>query len=359
MMQFFRKNVRSIMLVVVVLFVVSCFAGYGMYNPGRGGAGDGNRDYAVAKINGKKIMRSQLETEVAQLLKNMGMEGNITSDDYPAIRKSVLEQMGIMAELEKELASRNIKVIPASVDEAYSNIEANFPTKEIFMQQMQQAGVDEKQLKENITEQLKQRMLFDQVMADVSIDQTEIRSFYDTMAAVNSPMVTKQAGFDMNLAHFGTMQAAQKAYNEVSGGKKWDEVMGSAKSGDVLDFTPYDAPVFIATEQLPDTVAYLKTQPMNTPTKPVEIGSDDILIAIKRKEQKSGTAPFDEISGDVEMMLRGQKGQQLQSQFIQDMKSRANIEILDEDLFKTPEPSKAEDEGSAEKSEDLAVSADE
>ncbi len=349
------------MLVIVVLFVVSCFAGYGMYSGGgRSASGDGTRDYAVAKVDGKKIMRSALETEVAQLLQNMGMAGNITSDDYPAIRKSVLDQMAIMAELEKEIASRGIKVTPASVDEAYNSVESSFPTKEIFLQQMQQAGLDEKKLKENITEQLRQRMLFDQVMAGVSIDQTEIRSFYDTMAAVNSPMVTKQAGFNMNLAHFSNMQAAQKAYDEVSAGKKWDDAMKSAKSGDVLDFIPYEAPVFIPTAQLTDKAAYLKTQPLNTVTKPVEIASGDFLLGIKRTEQKEGTAPFDEISGDVEMMLRGQKGQQLQSKFIQDMKSRANIEILDEDLFKTPEPAivKSGDVNNAGESDDQAASAD-
>lgn len=365
MMQFFRKNVRSIMLVIVVLFVVSCFAGYGMYSGGGRGASDGNRDYAVAKVDGKKIMRSKIETDVAQLLQSMGMGQNVTSEDYPAIRKSVLEQMAIMAELEKEIKSRNIKVVPASVDEAYAGIQSSFPTQEIFMQQMQQAGLDEKKLKENITEQLKQRMLFDEVMAEVSVDQTEVRSYYDTMKAVNSPTLAKQAGFTMNLAHFSNQSAAQKAYDDVSAGKKWDDTMKAAKSGDVLDFIPYEMPVFIPTAQLTDKAAYLKSAPMNAVTKPVEIASGDFMLAIKRTEQKAGTASFDEISGDIEMMLRGQKGQALQSKFIQDLKARASIEILDEELFKTPEPASAdvepaesEDVTDEVESADEAVSAD-
>ena len=355
------------MLVVVVLFVVSCFAGYGMYSGGgRSASGDGTRDYVVAKVDGKKIMRSKLEQDVAQLLQSTGMIQNVTSEDYPAIRQSVLEQMAIIAELEKEIKSRNIKIIPASIDEAYSGIQASFPTQEIFMQQMQQAGLDEKQLKENITEQLKQRMLFDEVMSEVSVDQTEVRSYYDTMAAVSSPSLAKQAGFTMNLAHFSNQGAAQKAYADVSAGKKWDDTMTAAKSGDVLDFIPYEAPVFIPAEQLTDKAAYLKNAPMNAVTKPVEIASGDYLLAIKRTEQKAGTASFNEISADIEMMLRGQKGQALQSKFIQDLKARSSIEILDEELFKTPEtasadlnPEAAADDATAEpEAEDEAVSAD-
>lgn len=337
MMRFFRKNVRSIMLVVVVLFVVSCFAGYGMYG-GRGQSGSA-RDYAVAKIGGnRKIMLSKLEEEVARQLQNMGMAQNISPDDYPDIRKNVLEQMAIMAEIEKEIKSRNIKVLPASVDEAYSGIQASFPTREIFLQQLEQAGFDEKKIKEDIAEQLKQRTLFEEVVGVVSVDQAEIRSYYDTMAAVNAPSLTKQAGFTMNLAHFSNRDAAQRAYDGASSGQKWDDVMAAVKSGDLLDFVPYDLPVFIQTAQLTDKVAYLENAPMNVVTKPVEIANGDYMIAIKRTEQKAGTATLDESSADIEMMVRAQKEQSLQLQFIQDLKSRVVIEILDKKLFEKPEP---------------------
>lgn len=351
------------MLVIVVLFVVSCFA---MYGPRAGGSpSSGGRDYAVAKVDGKKVMISKIEQDVAQMLQNMGMNQSVSSEDLPAFRTSILEQMAIMAELEKEIKSRNIKVTPNLVDDAFENIQASFPTREIFLQQMQQAGLDEKKLRENITEQLKQRMLFEDVVAGVSIDKTEIRSQYDTLAAIDSPNLVKQAGFTMNLAHFSSLEAAQKAFNEITGGKKWDDSMKEAKSGDVLEFIPYDAPVFIAAEQLSNEAAYLKNQPMNTVSKPVEIASGDYLMAIKRTEQKAGKATFDEISGDIEMMLRGQRGQSLQSQFIQDLKNRAVIEILDKEFFKTPEPitkgvseDVAETEENKPKSDKKAVSGD-
>lgn len=355
MMQFFRKNTRSIMLVIVVVFVVSCFAMYGTSNP-RGSAG--GRDYAVAKVDGKKIMYSRLEQDVAQMLQSMGgMQPNVTSEDMPAIRVNVLDQIAILAEIEKEIKARGIKIRPESVDEAYDSIAASFPTREIFMQQMQQAGVDEKKLKENLTRQLRQNALFEEIVAEVSIDKAEVRSYYDTMSAVNAPMLMKQEGFTMVMAHFANLESATKAYDDINGGKKWDDVMNGAKSGDVLEFIPYDAPVFIPTAQLTEQASFLRTQALNAVSKPIEIDAGDYMLAIKRTEQKAGTASFDEISGDIERMLRGQKGQALQSKFIQDMKNRSVIEILDNELFKVSEPTD-EPETEATDSGEQAASGD-
>lgn len=336
MMQFFRKNTRSIMLVVVVLFVVSCFA---MYNPrGERSSASAARDHAVAKVDGKKVMASKIEQDIARIFENQGMSQNITSEDLPAIRSNILEQMAIMAEIEKEIKTRNIKVSPDLLDETIEGIQASFATREIFLQRLQQEGLDEKKLKENITEQLKQRLLFEEIAAGVSVDQGEVRSLYDTMAAVNSPNLAKVAGFTMNFAHFSNLEAAEKAFNKITAGKKWDDSMKEAASGDVLTFIPYDEPVFIPSDQFTDQFAFLEKQQMNIISKPVEIESGDYMLTIKRTEQKAGTATFDEISGDIEMMLQRQKGEALQTKFIQDLKNRAAIEILDEKFFKIPEP---------------------
>ncbi len=58
------------MIAVIVLFVVSIFAGYGLYSlPGQGG--DGQRDYAVAEVDGKDVMRSDMKKERCSLLNSL------------------------------------------------------------------------------------------------------------------------------------------------------------------------------------------------------------------------------------------------------------------------------------------------
>jgi hypothetical protein len=44
------------------------------------------------------------------------------------------------------------------------------------------------------------------------------------------------------------------------------------------------------------------------------------------------------VSADIEDMILGQKKQALQGQFMQELRTRASVEFLDEALFKSPEP---------------------
>jgi hypothetical protein len=56
-MKTLRTQVKGIMISVVVLFVISIFAGYGMYT--RSGGGEGLKATTPSpKINGNKVMRS-------------------------------------------------------------------------------------------------------------------------------------------------------------------------------------------------------------------------------------------------------------------------------------------------------------
>ena len=90
------------MIAVIVLFVVSIFAGYGLYSRS-GQGGDGQRDYAVAEVDGKDVMRSDIEKGTMQLAEQLGSEREITSADIPFMRKHVLDSVAIEVELEKEI----------------------------------------------------------------------------------------------------------------------------------------------------------------------------------------------------------------------------------------------------------------
>lgn len=334
MMQYFRKNVRTIMLVVVVLFIISCFAGYGMYSGGNGASADGTQDYAVAKINGQDVMRSTMDYEMVQFVQSRGLAQTISDDDLPYVRSMILDQMAIMAELDKEIAARKISVSKEELDATMKEIESSFPTKEIFLQEIQRVGMDEKALRDDVELQMKRQMVFDGVVAPASTDQQEMRTFYDTLKEY---AFQKPEGFTMNIAHFTTEAAATAAQEKVKGGTAWDEVMTTA-SPDVLNYIPYESPVFVPVSEMLGNVEYLKDVPLDEVTAPVELTSDDFMIVVKRTKQDAGTADYDEVSADIEMMILNQKRQGLQSQFLQTLRSTAVVEVLDQDLIKTPEP---------------------
>ena len=339
MMQYLRKNVRSIMLVIVVLFIISCFAGYGMYSGGNGASADNNpqgaSDYAVATINGENIMRTTMDYEMAQFIQARGLAQSISDDDLPYVRSMILDQMAIMSELDKEVAALKIVVTKENLDATMKEIEASFPTREIFLQEIQRVGMDEKALRTDVEEQMKRQAVFEQVVAPASADQQEIQSFYDTLKEY---AFQKPEGFTMNIAHFTTEGAASAAQEKLKGGTAWDDVMTAASSADIINYIPYEAPVFVPVSEMLGNVEYLKDVPLDEVTGPVELTSDDFMLVVKREKQEAGTASFDEVSADIEMMILNQKRQGLQSQFLQELRSRAAVNILDKDLIKTPEP---------------------
>ena len=337
MMQFFRKNVRSIMLVVVVLFIISCFAGYGMYSGGRGGdeqAPQGEQDYVVAIVDGEKIMRSRMDYEMVQMIQAMGMGQTISDDDFPAIRSNILDQMAVMAELDKEISARNIATTAEEIDTTIKEIEGTFPTREIFMQEMQRAGMDEKQLRTEVETQLKRQKVFEQVVAPASTDEKELQTFYDTLKAY---AFQKPEAYLINLAHFRTEESAATAKESIDSGASWDDVMAEA-SPDVLNYTTYEDTVMIPVSEMQDEVAFLLDAPMNEVTAPVMLASEDYMIVVKREKQEAGTASYDEVSADIEAMIINQKRQGLQSQFMQELRTRAVVEILDPEIFAKREP---------------------
>ncbi len=70
------------MIAVIVLFVVSIFAGYFIPSTGRGQP----EDYAVAEVDGKDVMRSDIEKGTMQLAEQLGSERRSVCG-YPVYEK--------------------------------------------------------------------------------------------------------------------------------------------------------------------------------------------------------------------------------------------------------------------------------
>jgi hypothetical protein len=364
-MQYLRKKIRPIMLVVVVLFVVSCFAGLGIYSGGaRSGGGapgsqamdGGEPDRVVAVVDGERIPLSRLDMEMFEMIRAMNLESRITSADYPSLRTTVIDQMAMLKELDKESKARNISVTKDEIDATIQDVESSFPTRELFMQQLAQAGLDEKQLRTNIEESMRRQKVFDEVLSAVSVDEGEMLSTYDT---IKDYAFQRPDGFMMDIAHFATNESAEEARGEISGGKAWDDVMASASADVLRDYSAPGNRLFIPADQLVNEVESVKDLAIDKVSDVIKLTDDDFMIVVKRSEEDARTASFDEVSPDVEQMLLGQKRQNLQSEFLNELKGRSVVEILDNELFTAPSPDEPEpaDDSGAPVSSDAAEAA--
>lgn len=331
MLRYLRSHVKAIMIAVILLFVVSIFAGYGMYGRSRKGS-DGQRDYAVAEINGKDVMRSDIEKGTMQLAEQLGSEREVTSADIPYMRKAILDSTAIEAELEKEIKSRNIEVTQNEIDESYTKIMDSYPTREEFKAFMERSGITEAEVKSDIKKQISQKKIMDALLEEINVPDAEARKFYDSAKTV---LYKQPAGFKVNIATFKSNEAAKLAQKSIEGGQAWDKVMDEHKA-DIMSSTPYDKPVLITEQMMVDSLAALKDLPLNKVSPVMPVTSSDSYLAIKRNKEAEKQMSYNEVSADVVAMIKNQKAQGKQQEFYNELLSRATIKILDPQIFPAP-----------------------
>ena len=329
MLRYLRSHVKAIMIAVILLFVLSCFAGYGLYARSGRGSGDGMRDYAVAEIDGKDVMRSDIEKGTMQLAEQLGSGKEVTSADIPCMRKAILDSTAIQAELEKEIKSRKIDVTEDEIEEAYKNIMDSYPTREEFKAYMERSGITEKQIKDDLKKQISQKKIMDALAAEINVPDDEARKFYDS----TKTFIYKQpAGFKVNIATFRSNEAAKAAQKSLEGGENWDKVLESHKS-DVMSSTPYDKPVLITEQMMSDSLAAIKDLTLNKVSPVIQVTGSESYIAIKRSKDAEKQLSYEAVSADVVAMIRNQKAQEKQQQFYEELLKRAKIKILDPSIF--------------------------
>lgn len=336
MMDFFRKNVRTIMIVVVILFVVSCFSMYsgGRRSSGSGETQSGSNDYPVAVINGEQIMRSQIEVEVGRWLQSNNYRRTISEDELNSIRSMILDQIAVDKEFEKEIKDRGITISTAELDNAVKNNEEYFKTRELFLQFLQREGITERRFRELVEHDLRGLKVIQQVTSVASTDEGEKMAFYDTMKSFRY-IVPENYG--VSVAHFKTKENADDAYTKLNGGRSWTDVI-EVSSADMTNYTPGSTTVTIPTSQMTGDLEYIASAPLGSPTKPFEIVSGDFMIVVKREFNQERILSYDEVSADVEQVILAEKRDALQAQFMQELRSRAKVDILDKTVFVPEKP---------------------
>ena len=327
MLRSMRKYIRVILIIVILFFVASCFAGYGLYVRGGNKGGGGRQDYPVAEINGKTVMRSDLEKSAATISEQAGQ--NVTSADVPRIRQAALDSMVIQSELEKEIENRKIDVANDEINAEYTKLMDSYPTREEFMEYMKRQNITEKQIKDDIKKKLEMQKVLASVENEIKVDDKEVHAFYDT---AKNFLYKQPAGVMVNLASFKSKTSAEAVQKAVAGGAKWDAEIAKYK-GDVIMATSYDKPMLMTDQMFQKELAPLKTYPMNKLMPVQDAGQNLSFIAIKRSTSPERVLSFNEVSADVKNSIKQQKLQEAQQKFYDTLLSRADTKILDATIF--------------------------
>lgn len=121
--------------------------------------GEGDKDAAVATINGEKIIKEELlelEEQEKQQLVMMGMdpESEEAAQMIEQQRPQLLENLIMNAILLQKVEDEGITVSEEEVEEEYRYYAEQFGGEEMLEQQLQQAGLTADDLKQEIARQL-------------------------------------------------------------------------------------------------------------------------------------------------------------------------------------------------------------
>jgi len=333
-MRTLRSQVRWIMIAIVVLFVLSIFGMYGFNSP-RGNS-SGGEDYAVAEIDGKTVMRSVLEQQLRNYVERANVR-DITSADIPGLYQAALENIALASRLEKEAAESGMSASDEEINAAVKEVSDQFPTKEAFMQYLDQSGIKMSDFRKNMAAQVVQMKLMEKAVGKAEVSDEEAKEFYEKMKQLffHSP-----AGYTMDFIRVKSSGEAEKILAAMGEGKEFKDAVGAVVSTDIIEKTPASGPVFVPESGFRDKLASLSGLEINKPSPAIELASNDILIAVKREKVEEKTSSFDEVSGDVKAVLTEEKLREGQAEFFKGLRERTNIVILDPTLFPKPEEKK-------------------
>ena len=349
MMNKLRNQMRWIMVIIAVAFVLSSFLMYGAGTFGGGAMPEDMRlDRPVAEINGTRIMLSMMYEGLQMRMHGTARE--ITPMDFQA----VLEEYAMELQLTQEIQESGITVADEDIDQAMRDfIDNAFPTRETFHQHLQRTGRRQEDYRQNLAHQMIRQRFVEESVGEVTISDEEAMEFYENMKNL---FFRQPSGYMVNFARFTSEEEAGRVRALLVEGLPWDE---TTFHGENEDGSPYIVFVTEEPQLFSDSAFENLLSPMVpldigeiSPVFELDMGNDEFAIGVKTDRTEESFRPFDEVSDTVHFLLNQQRRQEAFSNFTSGLLSRATIEILDPSIFPVPGEEPVSVEGEPETDEE-------
>ncbi|MBR2208943.1 MAG: SurA N-terminal domain-containing protein [Synergistaceae bacterium] len=332
MLNFLRKQMKWVMAIIVVAFLLSTFFMYEGRSTRRSPSvnADGTMsDYEVAKINGRSLMRSELETRTRNYLSTLSTR-NLASLDMAAIYQTVLNQAVLESQLVKEIDDQGIKVSDADAEQAMKvYADTYYPTRETFYQALANSGIKVEDYKRNLARQIAVDQLMTNAIGEIDISEDQALEFYDSMKNL---FYTQPEGFMVHMADFKTSADAEAFRAKLVAGESWDVIASEDKGDELVNITK--APVFLPSSALRlGTLSVLASLDISEPSEVFSVSSSDFAVGLKASHVDQSTRPYGEVSGDIKALLTQEEQRKRLADYEENLRTKAQVVINDEELF--------------------------
>ncbi|MFH1542479.1 MAG: peptidylprolyl isomerase [bacterium] len=305
MLSFFRKKMKTIMMVVVVIFAASMF--YGISATRFSGGTD--RPSGIAKVNGQQIDPLRYREIVSRVIGQFG--DDVRPQDLAFIQNLAIGQT-IDFTLVLNQAKRKVKVSGYEIDMAIENImkQGNFSSQQQLEGVLKQSGLTLSKFKSMMKNEMLVQKMVNTIRQEAQVTPDDLREVKASHILVSTEALANE--LVGRLAKGDDFAALAKEYSKDLGSGKQGGDLGYFTTGRMVK--PFEQAVFA-----------LKVDEVSKPVK-----SDFGYHIIKLTDSRLRTPTGEE--KDIEKQVLAEKQGQAFQKWFSGIKSKAKVELLSPEL---------------------------
>lgn len=288
----------------------------------------------VARVNGSSIDRGEFERAVKTIESQAG--GPVPPERRDAIYRQLLDQLVALRLLSQQAAALKVSVPDTDVDGRVAQIKGQFPNEQAFTAALAQRQMTPDKLRNEIRQQLEaMKVVETEIGPKVTVTDAEVNDFYTKNPdKFQEPEAVHVAHILIRFPENADAAAKAKAKAEAESvlaqlkkgadfaamAKQHSQDQGSAVNGGDLGFVPrgQTVPAFeqAAFALKPGQLSGIVESPF---------GYHIIKMIAHRDGRK---VPLQEVKTQVEQFLKQQQMQEKTAAYVDQLKSKAKVEIL-------------------------------
>ena len=281
---------------------------------------------AAAVVNGDKITIAEMEEAVEEYLKSVEYERASQQGDPDAIKRAFeqdeLQRRIFRAVLEPEAEDRGIEITDEVVEERMDEIRSDFPNDAAFEEALKEQNLSLEHFENLVYDQQLEQLLKDEVTADLTPSDEELRAFYTDNA---------QRYIETDVAHIvvSSKSEAERIAKELKKTppseveRKFAELAREESIDTATAAAGGEIGTLVAGEGEPAFEQAASQVPVGKVSKPVqtEVGWEVILVKDRRP------IPFEDVRRDIIETLAGEDRDKAWDKWLMEAYDAADIEV--------------------------------
>jgi len=293
--------------------------------------------FVVAKVDGSKILRAELDESIDLFLKSQGgSREQIPEEMLPHLEYQMINQIIDGTLVMDALKAEDAAKLAEEADKEFAAFKERFDDDTKYQEMLDKLGLNEETLNKQIREGVAQRLMIDEVRANAKeVTDESAKAFYDENPQhwerpemVNARHILIKADKGASDADkAAAKKKAEAARKRVTGGEDFAAVAGEVSDDPGSKARGGMLPPFGKGQMVPEFEKIAFSSKAGTVSKVFQSDFGYHFMEVMNK-QEAGTASFEEVAGRIKENLQAADVRKELEFKLDNMRDQANIEIM-------------------------------